>query len=667
MSDAAITKPARDGGADASAAPGAQLGELNDGVPLPVKNTFIDGSGLTPRSSPKKDALRTAPAQVNLTPGFVQRSLLTLGSQPPAVPEASPSEYPDVAHAAEEPVGELPSAEVIGGSSRRPKPATLNLPGSSGGISGPSPSKKNSGVGVVQRPGYYNTINQDWPLMTPSPTGSSMFAAARYQLFGGPAPVQEATYALGPPMQPPPPAGPPVGLEHRPGLPGVLATQGPVGAHVPVPAQQARVPVVPLTVGASTLATNPPGQQAAPAREARLEGAPGQSAAAPPGVAPVPPPSVAPPAAPTEAATAPAAAATPPPAAAAPPAPLARVEQEGSDEEDDSENEQQQQQQSGRSPEDAPKPPPGALHPSMGSENHAEGTCKRCCFFPRNRCNNGYDCEFCHYEHEKRKRKNKKSKKKNKAKAEAAAAEADGADPGSPGISSVGDATTPGKPGGVDTPGGGNPDVWSAAYPGAAAVDPLFAQQPPPPPVTPQVVVYDNDGSPQWTYQWIDDARPFPGQFPEPPRPNYYGAGLPPPQAVPGTAADLGPVLPLYAQPPLLHPYDAAQHWASPPRGAYPSPPFPGHAPGRPDSQPSTPGSALAPPPLQAPNLPEGVSPGMMPPPSGLPTLPPTMDAPGHIPDGQPPPPAGSPRLSDNVLQSLRGQDMRPAPIDTPY
>lgn len=35
-------------------------------------------------------------------------------------------------------------------------------------------------------------------------------------------------------------------------------------------------------------------------------------------------------------------------------------------------------------------------------------------FFPRNRCNNGYDCDFCHYEHEKRKRKNKKSKKKNK-------------------------------------------------------------------------------------------------------------------------------------------------------------------------------------------------------------------------------------------------------------
>lgn len=51
--------------------------------------------------------------------------------------------------------------------------------------------------------------------------------------------------------------------------------------------------------------------------------------------------------------------------------------------------------------------PPGEL-PSLGSMKHAEGLCKRCCFFPKGRCNNGYDCEFCHYEHEKRKRKKKK-------------------------------------------------------------------------------------------------------------------------------------------------------------------------------------------------------------------------------------------------------------------
>jgi hypothetical protein len=51
--------------------------------------------------------------------------------------------------------------------------------------------------------------------------------------------------------------------------------------------------------------------------------------------------------------------------------------------------------------------PPGEL-PSLGSMKHGEGLCKRCCFFPKGRCNNGYDCEFCHYEHEKRKRKKKK-------------------------------------------------------------------------------------------------------------------------------------------------------------------------------------------------------------------------------------------------------------------
>mmetsp|Transcript_25252 Transcript_25252/g.58141 ORF Transcript_25252/g.58141 Transcript_25252/m.58141 type:complete len:619 (-) Transcript_25252:110-1966(-) len=62
--------------------------------------------------------------------------------------------------------------------------------------------------------------------------------------------------------------------------------------------------------------------------------------------------------------------------------------------------------------EDIPKPPPGAEHPSLGSQAHDQGTCKRCCFYPRNRCLNGYNCDFCHYDHEKRKRKSKKKKKK---------------------------------------------------------------------------------------------------------------------------------------------------------------------------------------------------------------------------------------------------------------
>ena len=46
--------------------------------------------------------------------------------------------------------------------------------------------------------------------------------------------------------------------------------------------------------------------------------------------------------------------------------------------------------------------------PSIGSANHFNGTCDRCCFHPKGRCHNGYNCQHCHYDHEKRKRKSKK-------------------------------------------------------------------------------------------------------------------------------------------------------------------------------------------------------------------------------------------------------------------
>mmetsp|Transcript_33600 Transcript_33600/g.85990 ORF Transcript_33600/g.85990 Transcript_33600/m.85990 type:complete len:434 (-) Transcript_33600:313-1614(-) len=72
----------------------------------------------------------------------------------------------------------------------------------------------------------------------------------------------------------------------------------------------------------------------------------------------------------------------------------------------DDESPESQVQQLAR--DEVPKPPPDALHPSVGSIGHAFGACKRCCFFPRGRCMNGYECEFCHYSHENRKRKNKK-------------------------------------------------------------------------------------------------------------------------------------------------------------------------------------------------------------------------------------------------------------------
>jgi len=41
--------------------------------------------------------------------------------------------------------------------------------------------------------------------------------------------------------------------------------------------------------------------------------------------------------------------------------------------------------------------------PSMGSVEHHAGTCKRCNFFPKGRCQNGKDCTFCHFPHDKRK------------------------------------------------------------------------------------------------------------------------------------------------------------------------------------------------------------------------------------------------------------------------
>eukprot|EP00929_Paragymnodinium_shiwhaense_P115527 TRINITY_DN84477_c0_g1_i1.p1 TRINITY_DN84477_c0_g1~~TRINITY_DN84477_c0_g1_i1.p1 ORF type:complete len:417 (+),score=77.49 TRINITY_DN84477_c0_g1_i1:79-1329(+) len=43
--------------------------------------------------------------------------------------------------------------------------------------------------------------------------------------------------------------------------------------------------------------------------------------------------------------------------------------------------------------------------PSVGSALHGQGLCKRCCFFPKGRCQNGINCQFCHFEHAKHKSK----------------------------------------------------------------------------------------------------------------------------------------------------------------------------------------------------------------------------------------------------------------------
>mmetsp|Transcript_82717 Transcript_82717/g.146012 ORF Transcript_82717/g.146012 Transcript_82717/m.146012 type:complete len:548 (-) Transcript_82717:89-1732(-) len=277
---------------------------VDAGVSLTVKNTFIDLPDGAGTSSPSKygQGLSTAPAQVQSHIGFLNRAMLD------SVEETS--------------VVQSEGTSSQGGSPDRKLP--------------PVSSRHGYGAGGFLPGGT--------PLMTPSPTGSSMFAAARYQLFGGPQVVHEAQNLTSPPGQ----------------LPAHAQSQAHSIVHGPV-----------HPVGG--------GQRSAP-----LSFAPPQDMA-------------------------------PAPGAEIPAQRKAQPKNENSDEEDaDSEAERQQAAlaASGRTPENAPKPPPGAEHPSLGSPGHLDGTCKRCCFYPRNRCLNGYECEFCHYDHEKRKRKSKKSKKK---------------------------------------------------------------------------------------------------------------------------------------------------------------------------------------------------------------------------------------------------------------
>lgn len=42
--------------------------------------------------------------------------------------------------------------------------------------------------------------------------------------------------------------------------------------------------------------------------------------------------------------------------------------------------------------------------PSVGSALHAAGKCSRCCFYLKNRCRNGINCQFCHLPHDRRAR-----------------------------------------------------------------------------------------------------------------------------------------------------------------------------------------------------------------------------------------------------------------------
>lgn len=53
---------------------------------------------------------------------------------------------------------------------------------------------------------------------------------------------------------------------------------------------------------------------------------------------------------------------------------------------------------------DSDSPMASTALPSIGSALHASGKCSRCCFYLKNRCRNGINCQFCHLPHERRSR-----------------------------------------------------------------------------------------------------------------------------------------------------------------------------------------------------------------------------------------------------------------------
>lgn len=394
---------------------------------------------------------------------------------------------------------------------------------------------------------------------------------------------------------------------------------------------------------------------------------------------------------------------------------------ESDDEEDDSNDD-------GQTAENAPKPPPGALHPSEGSEAHEEGTCKRCCFFPRNRCLNGYNCEFCHYEHEKRKRKSKKSKKKNK----------DGGQPD--GSESAVPATSSSSPPPNQSPGAihgtaqgyDRASVDAAAYHAAAGAAAAMGQpglyepwlQPPlpsmPPGGFPMVNAdalmtplpprgLDNAADAQTgasqliTYQWRDG---IPGSSPlyaaaqaqvaaaaaqaqahaAATSPSYFGSATGfTPQSLGGMDGHWpGAFAPPPGQPSLGLPYngypgmDAEHHWAGLP-GQFGACPY--QTPGAPPAflaphdnslsppQGAPPGTAprgFAPPPAEEPKLPEALQQNgdSARPPMEAPRLPPTVQCSDQG-DPHAPPPSCSPKLPKDLVMSMQ-QEAPPVPGDAP-
>jgi hypothetical protein len=68
--------------------------------------------------------------------------------------------------------------------------------------------------------------------------------------------------------------------------------------------------------------------------------------------------------------------------------------------------------------------------PSVGSEGHFDGSCKRCAFFPKGRCKNGKDCAHCHFPHERRARLRKRGAAKGHKEEDEVMSEAEPAETG---------------------------------------------------------------------------------------------------------------------------------------------------------------------------------------------------------------------------------------------
>lgn len=265
--------------------------------------------------------------------------------------------------------------------------------------------------------------------------------------------------------------------------------------------------------------------------------------------------------------------------------------------------------------------------PSLGSASHHLGTCKRCCFFPKGRCTNGYQCDFCHFDHEKRKRKNKKKKKK-----------AGGIDDA---ITSITTTTTTTSP---------VPAVSQAPALAPAPVAVTQAATANPPPATPTVVqttmVIAQPTSPTAI---VSQAGPLLTSAPsEPPRPAVYGTTatmtIPAPMPAPPPA------------PPPVHSFSVAQlqEFAPPPA---PAPPPAAGPPMQPMPLPQWPAGAPMPPPQY---LAPGYSPQvpLQPPP---PQMPPQQLGQQPLMLPQQAPPAQAPQL-----QQLPPQQACPLPMALP-